>query len=61
MTDIKDTNAAEMQAVKHTPEQLAELRRQWGIPDNFVPVAIAPGVMAWATNASIAEAAGRVA
>lgn len=33
--------------IDYTPEQIDELRAKYGIPENFVPVASAPGVLAW--------------
>lgn len=38
-----------MTDTKHSPAQITAMRLRWGIPDNFVPVATAPGVIAWGT------------
>lgn len=34
--------------MEYTEEQLKEMRKEWDIPENYIPVAVAPGVIAWA-------------
>lgn len=37
---------------KYTTKQIAELRKLWDIPENFVPIASANGVLAWGVKAT---------
>lgn len=39
-----------------TWDRVEELRRKWDIADNMVPVAVAPGVVAWGTINSVRRA-----
>ena len=36
----------------HTPEQIAAMRKMYDVPENFVPVTHANGVVSWITKAA---------